>query len=91
MYSSRHYLSIDSKKVCHAYFNAHKSKPVTPTIFMLDHKFNWNGLVNTYRLIQKEICHAHSNIHKPRKPVTPKIVMLDKLKCTSLGNTYTDL
>jgi len=40
MYCSQQYLSIDPKKVCHAYFNAHKPpKPVTPTIFMLDKKF----------------------------------------------------
>jgi len=38
MYSHQ-YLSIDTKKVCHAHFNALKPpKPVTPTIFMLDKK-----------------------------------------------------
>jgi len=57
MYCSHQYLSIDSIKVCHAYFNAHKPpKPVTPTIFMLDKKFYLKciGLVNNYRLIQNK-------------------------------------
>jgi len=32
--------SIDPKKVCYAHFNAYKpSRPVTPTIFMLNKKF----------------------------------------------------
>jgi len=40
MYYARQYLSID-KKICHAHFNAQKSpKPVEPTTFMLEKKFN---------------------------------------------------
>jgi len=37
MYWSRQYLSMTQKKVCHAHFNAHEpTKPVAPTIFMLE-------------------------------------------------------
>jgi len=91
MYCSHQYLSIDTKKVCHAHLNAHKPrKPVTLTICMtemycsqqylsIDLKKKCHAHFNAHKP-QKPVTptHAHFNAHKPRKPVTPKIVMLDK-------------
>jgi len=43
------------KKDCRALSNAHKpTKPVAPTILMLDTKLYLKCIVNTYRLIQKK-------------------------------------
>jgi len=99
MYCSHQYLSIEKcislvntyrltpKKDCHARSNAHKpTKPLAPTIFILDKHFQLKCivlintyrlkkcivLINTYRLTQKKWSHQYLSID-PKKCAPPTL------------------